>query len=119
MKFEALRRFALSLEGTTESPHHHYASFRVNGKIYVTVPPALTHIHVFVPDDAREQALAMYPEAMAKLLWGGKVVGVRVSLDAAAGPEVKALVRLAWASKNAITGVTHAYRSTRLSRRNA
>ena len=101
MKFEALRRFALSLEGTTEAPHHHYGSFRINGKIYVTVPPEQAHIHVFVPEDAREQALAMYPESMEELLWGGKVAGVRVCLDAAAGPEVKALVRKAWVGKGA------------------
>jgi hypothetical protein len=73
---------ALSLEAVTEEPHHHFSSFRVRGKIFVTIPPGEEFLHVFVDDQAREVALALYSEFIEKLLWGGKVVGVRVSLKA-------------------------------------
>jgi hypothetical protein len=91
-----VRRFALSLPDVTEQPHHAYSSFRVRGKIFVTVPPAEDVIHVFVTEMDRERALAMYPQWTDKLMWGGKVAGLRVMLDAAEAAAVKALVRQAY-----------------------
>jgi len=49
------RRFALSLPGASEEPHFDMASFRVKGKIFATVPPDETWLHVFV-DEADVQA---------------------------------------------------------------
>ena len=95
MTLEAVRQFALSLAQTTEEPHHHYSSFRVKGRIFVTVPPEHTHIHVFVSEAVREPALAMDPAFLDKLLWGDKVVGLRVAL-AGARPAVVA-VQPGWA----------------------
>lgn len=94
-----VRAIALSLAGATEAPHFHYASFRIRGKIFVTVPPEETHIHVFLPDQEREMALTLYPEFVEKLLWGGKVVGVRVTLDYAQPDVVQQLIRQAWIAK--------------------
>ena len=37
--FERVREFALSLPGATEEPHFDMSSFRVQGKIFATVPP--------------------------------------------------------------------------------
>ncbi len=99
MKIAQVRSCAMSLPETTEEPHFHYASFRVKGKIFVTVPPEETHIHVFVTDDEREMALTLYPEFTEKLLWGDKVVGVRVALAKAKPDVVKQLVRQAWLRK--------------------
>ena len=99
MKFAQVRTFALSLPEVTEEPHHQFGSFRVRGKIFVTVPPQQEHIHVFVSEQQREQALAMYPSFAEKLLWGGKVVGLRVALADANLQAVKALVRAAWEHK--------------------
>lgn len=99
MKFTAVRRYALTLPGVTEEPHHHYGSFRVRGKIFVTVPPDETHIHVFVDEAAREQALVVHADFVEKLFWGGKVCGIRIRLDAAKPAAVKELVRRAWAHK--------------------
>lgn len=96
MKMETVRRYALSLESATEQPHHEYSSFRVGGKIFVTVPPKEDVIHVFVAEEDRERALAMYPEWTEKLLWGGKVAGLRVTLAPAAAPAVKALIAKAY-----------------------
>jgi hypothetical protein len=83
----------------TEEPHHHFSSFRVRGKIFVTIPPEQTHLHVFVSETQREQALAMYPQFVEKLLWGGKVVGIRVALADAEAAVVKMLVKQAWIHK--------------------
>jgi hypothetical protein len=96
VKFATVRKYALSLADVTEEPHHHLGSFRVQGKIFVTVPPEEVHVHVFVSEHEREVALALYPEFTEKLLWGGKVVGVRVALASAKAGAVKALVRQAW-----------------------
>jgi hypothetical protein len=92
MKIDPIRKFALSLEAVTEEPHHHFSSFRVRGKIFVTIPPGEEFFHVFVDEQAREIALALYSEFTEKLLWGGKVVGLRVSLKDAKASAVKSLV---------------------------
>lgn len=99
VRYATLKKFALSLPETTEEPHHHFASFRVRGKIFVTVPPGETHIHVFVPDEQREPALAMYPQCVEKLWWGRKVVGLRIALDSAKINVVKDLVRHSYCGK--------------------
>ena len=99
MKMATVRKFALSLPEVTEQPHHEYASFRVRGRIFVTVPPAEDVIHVFVADDDRERALAMYPQWAERLLWGGKVRGLRITLDEAEPSAVKSLVLKAYEAK--------------------
>src|SRR5215208_4034172 len=99
MKFAAIRTLALTLPAVTEAPHHHFGSFRVRGKIFVTFPPGEEYIHLFVSELQREQALAMYPEFIEKLLWGSKVVGIRLSLSNARAAVVKELVRQAWCHK--------------------
>jgi hypothetical protein len=94
-----LRRHALSLEAVTEAPHHDFSSFRVRGKIFVTVPPDGEHVNVFVPDETRERALALHPDCMAKLWWGSKVLGLRVRLARAPWAAVKQLVDAAYAAR--------------------
>lgn len=99
MNINQVRKHALSLEAVTEEPHHHFSSFRVRGKIFVTLPPDNEHIHVFVSEDVREQAIAANPAFMEKLLWGGKVVGVRIHLPHAVGTVVKQLVQTAYETR--------------------
>lgn len=96
MKIDQVRRHALSLPDSSEAPHFHYSSFRVEGRIFVTVPPDEAHIHVFVDEDQREQALALDPGFLEKLFWGGKAVGLRVTLADADEAVVEELVRKAW-----------------------
>lgn len=96
MKLDAIRTAALALPDTTEEPHHHFGSFRVRGRIFITVPPDHGHIHLFVNEQDRELALAAYPGFTEKLLWGGKVVGVRVALARADAPAVLGLVHQAY-----------------------
>lgn len=96
MTLTQIRRYALSLQGVTEEPHFDRTSFRVNRKIFVTARAQENHIHIFVPEQVREPALAMYPDDISKLLWGGKVVGLRVDLTAAQPDVVKGLLNAAW-----------------------
>ena len=99
MNVSAVRKFAMSLPEVTEEPHFNYSSFRVRGKMLVTVPPEETHIHVFVPDPLREPALALYPSFIEKLFWAGKVRGLRIALANAQPKVVESLVRAAWEAK--------------------
>ncbi len=99
MKLAEAGRFALSLPEVTQQPHFDYASFRVRGKIFATVPPDEAHLNVFVAEVEREQALVLYPEFLEKLLWGGKVVGLRVVLGKARSAVVRQLLQQAWRAK--------------------
>ena len=99
MKIDQVRRFALSLPEVTEAPHFHYASFRVRGKIFATLPPEGGHLHVFVAEEERQVALATQPAFVEKLHWGAKVVGLRVTLAKAKAKVVERLLAQAWARK--------------------
>lgn len=89
----------MSLEAVCEEPHHNCSSFRVRGKIFVMIPPDEKFIQVFVGEAGREPALATYPEFIVKLLWGSKVVGLRVRLDSATSKVVNSLVCKAYETR--------------------
>lgn len=95
------RNAALALAGAEESPHFKAASFRVKGRIFATLMPDGATLNVFLPEEAREQALALHPDALTKLYWGQKAVGVCVRLADATAPMVKGLLKQAWAMKSA------------------
>lgn len=99
MKIGPVRRLAPSFEAVTEEPHHNDSSFRVRGKIFVTVPPGDNFIHVFVGDEDRQQALALHPEFIEKLLWGTNVVGLRVTLASATPAVVRSLMSKAYETR--------------------
>ena len=99
MDLKTIRSQALSLPEVTEEPHFDSASFRVKGKIFITVPPAETHIHLFVAEQDRELALALYPEFIEKLMWGKRIAGLRVNLSKAKAAAVRGLIRKAWENK--------------------
>ena len=99
MKVAQVRQHALSLPEVTEEPHFQYSSFRVRGKIFVTVPPDEESIHVFVAEQQRELALAIHAQFVEKLTWGAKAVGLRISLEAAVPAAVKQLITRAWENK--------------------
>jgi len=99
MQLADARRYALSLPEAHEEPHFEYGSFRINKKIFATVPPDNQHLHVFVDEQRRELALSMFPNAYEKLWWGKKVVGLRVILAAADASDVEDLLFCAWQQK--------------------
>lgn len=99
MNFADIQRHALSHAGATEAPHHELTSFRVGGKIFATVPPDQKHLHVFVDEWDRASALAADPSHVEPLGWGGKVVGLRISLAGADEELIKRLLTRAWGRK--------------------
>lgn len=99
MNIAQVRSKALALPEVAEEPHFQSTSFRIRGRIFATVPPAEEFLHVFVREDDREPALAMYPEFIEKLFWGGKVAGLRVVLARAEPKVVAALLQRAWSHK--------------------
>lgn len=103
-KLEDVRKLALALPDTTEEPHHNFGSFRVRGKIFVTVPPGGELLHIFLPEDKREVALALDPEFLEPLMWGAKVLGVRAHLPRARKDTVLQLVQDAYHYKSARVG---------------
>jgi hypothetical protein len=96
---ERARRFALSLPGTTEEPHFAMSSFRVRGKIFATVPPGGQYLHVFVDEGEAHAAVAEDPAAFELLLWGQRVRGLRVRLDAAGLDRTEELLTESWRRK--------------------
>jgi len=99
MKLQHARKFALSLPEATEEPHFEYSSFRARSKIFATVPPDGTVLHIFVDDEQRAPLIAAYPDVYTPLQWGSKVVGVRVLLAPANADTVKRLLTQGWLRK--------------------
>jgi len=93
------RRFALSLPGASEEPHFDMASFRVKGKIFATVPPDETWLHVFVDEAEVQACVAEQPGTFEPLLWGQQVRGLRVLLAAAPDDRVAELLAESWRRK--------------------
>jgi hypothetical protein len=98
MKIGDVRRFALSLPEVTEEPHFDFASFRVKGKIFATVPPGEKYLHVFVDGEELELMTTVRPNAYEKLFWGKRAY-LRVTLAAAKAGDVETLLRSAWRRK--------------------
>jgi hypothetical protein len=99
MTLADVRWMAMSLLGSTESPHFKYTSFRVRGRIYATAPKDGGVLHVFVDEADRDRMVAMHPDTYEKLGWGRKILGLRVALDRAEPADVKALLQTAWQRK--------------------
>jgi hypothetical protein len=99
MKLADARRLAMSLPAVTEEPHFQFTSFRVKGKMIATAPPDGEFLHVFVADEDRDPAIALHPEFIEKLLWGGKVRGLKIQLARAKPKVVADLLRKVWTRK--------------------
>ena len=93
------RQIALSLPETTEEPHFGKTSFRVHGKIFATVPPEGSHLHVFVDEPEAEACVAEDPVAFELLHWGQRLAGLRIQLGLSAPDRVRELLEEAWRRK--------------------
>jgi len=94
MTLAELRAAALALGGAVEAPHFDYASFRVGGRIFATVPPTGDRVHLFVAPERADGVAGCEP-----LWWGKKVVGVRADLHVAPAAELVRLLRESWVEK--------------------
>lgn len=99
MTLNQARRLALLLPEATAEPHHELTSFRVRGKIFASIAKDQQHLHIFVDELAREQAIELLPNAVEKLWWGEKVMGVRVALSRVDAQTLNGLLCKAWRHK--------------------
>ena len=99
MRADDARAIALSLPEAVEAPHFDYASFRVGGRIFATMPPDGRHLHAFVDEKERQRALALHPACVEALHWGKRVLGLRVDLRQADTMLVTRLLVQAWARR--------------------
>ena len=99
MQIAEVRGFALSLPETSEEPHFEKTSFRVGKKIFATVPPGDGVLHVFVDEEESRACVAQDPETFEELLWGKKLMGLRVVLEGADADHVRELLDEAWRRK--------------------
>lgn len=99
MKIEGIRSLALSLPDVTEEPHFDKVSFRVGGKIFATIPPEGTHVHVFIGEVGAQSLSDMDPSTFEKLMWGRRLMGVRVALASVDPDLVQDLLEEAWRLK--------------------
>ena len=70
-------------------------SFRVRGKIFVTVPDC-ARLHVFVDPLAVAGYVAEDPAAFEPLLWGQRLRGLRVRIAAAPNHRIAELLEESW-----------------------
>jgi len=94
-----VRRLALALPDVVELPHHEMTSFRVAGKIFVTVPPTDDRAHVFVGAADVASYCAEFPGAAEELYWGKRLSGCRVLLRRAGQPMLREVLTAAWCAK--------------------
>lgn len=101
MRLATARTFALSLPETTEEPHFEASSFRVKGKIFATVPPANTMLHIPVGADEVLALVEEDPEVYERIQWGQRLVDdwVRVHLARADRVQVCELLEDAWRAR--------------------
>ena len=92
------RKLALALPEATEQDHHGRASFRVNGKIFATVPDD-GHLNVMVDEHEIRALAASAPDVFAEVWWGAKLSAVRVALAAADRAAVAEVLEEAWRRK--------------------
>jgi hypothetical protein len=93
------RRLALSMPEATEEPHFDMTSFRVRGKIFVTVPPDGSRLHVFVDPLEVEAYVAQDPAAFEPLHWGKQVRGLCVTLAPTSAASLAEIIEEAWRRK--------------------
>ncbi len=92
------RRLALGLPEAAEQDHHGFPSFRVNGRIFATLPDQ-DHLNVLVDANQTFWSVQHYPGTCEELWWGKRLRGVRVDLGLAGRRLVAQLLSEAWRRK--------------------
>ena len=77
------------------------ASFRVRGKIFVTVPPEETRLHVFINPLEVEGYVAQDPGRVRALPWGDRLSGLRVNLAFTPAATLAEIIEEAWCALGA------------------
>lgn len=89
------RKLALALPGAVEVEHWGNPSFRVDGRIFATVPDP-GHLNVMIDPFDVEGVVTLNPGACSELRWGREVGGVKVDLKRAPRELVGDLLEASW-----------------------
>jgi hypothetical protein len=89
-----VRRLALALPGVIESSHQGTPDFRVNGKIFATLPPKHPGRVVLKVEPAELDFRARQDSAIYQDVWGGRWMGVELALITRA--QLGELLQAAW-----------------------
>jgi hypothetical protein len=89
------RRLALALPDAIEQDHHGFPSFRVNGRIFATLP-APDRLRAMSDEHSIRSAAAAHPESCREYYWGKRLACVEVQLGRATAELVRELLTEAW-----------------------
>lgn len=89
---------ALALPETAQADHHGCPSFRVNGKIFATLP-APAHMNVMLDEPGIRTAVHAHPDSCAERWWGKRLAAVQVDLERADPALLSELLTDAWEGK--------------------
>jgi hypothetical protein len=89
---------ALALPEAVEADHHGRPSFRVDAKIFATLPDP-THMNVMLDEPGIRTAVQSHPEACAERWWGKRLAAVQVDLVRADPALLSELLADAWEGK--------------------
>lgn len=92
------RRLALALPGAFEHDHHGFPSFRVNGRIFATLP-GQNRLRAMLDEGGIRSAAAAWPNACREFYWGSRLSCVEINLDDADEALVGDLLADAWEHK--------------------
>jgi hypothetical protein len=89
---------ALALPETVQADHHGRPSFRVDSKIFATLPDA-THMNVMLDEPGIRTAVQAHPHACAERWWGKRLAAATVDLEQASPDLLAELLADAWEGK--------------------
>ncbi len=89
---------ALNLPEAVQADHHGRPSFRIQGRIFATLPD-LTHMNVMLDESGIRTAVQSHPHACAERWWGKRLAAVSVDLERADVGLLTELLADAWEGK--------------------
>jgi hypothetical protein len=89
---------ALALPATVQADHHGRPSFRVDSKIFATLPDT-AHMNVMLDEPGIRTAVQAHPHACAERWWGKRLAAATVDLEQASPDLLAELLADAWEGK--------------------
>jgi hypothetical protein len=98
MDLAEVTQLALGLPEAMEQDHHGMRSFRINGKIFATVPDE-QHLRIMADREDILAAVAENPQTCTEGWWGKRLACVVIEIERAPRPLVTELLIDAWRRK--------------------
>jgi hypothetical protein len=89
---------ALAMPEAVEADHHGRPSFRVDAKIFATLPDE-AHMNVILDESGIRTAVQTHPAVCAERWWGKRLAAVQVDLERADPALLTELLADAWEGK--------------------